>query len=353
MAAGESMTVVIVALGCNLGIAAAKFVAAAWTGSSAMLSEAIHSLVDSGNQALLILGLRRAKRPPDAVHPFGYSRELYFWSFVVAILLFSMGAGISIYEGVQKLLEPHPITNPEINYVILGVAIALESVSMWKAVQAFNAERGSEDAWSALRSSKDPALFTVLLEDLAALAGLLTALIGVASAHLLGFEAADGIAALVIGAILALVAAFVAVEVKGLLIGEAADEAIQAGVLALVGKETGRDQPIRALNEMRTMQLGAHQVLVVLSLDVNDAASGAEVEAATARLHGAIKSAFSDVAYLFIEAKAGSTSAAMKVEPIAPAVVAAQLSMKPPVAQSDRRPHASHRGKRKGSKRRR
>ncbi len=300
MAAGGSTAVVIVALGCNLGIAAAKFGAAAWTGSSAMLSEAIHSLVDSGNQGLLLLGLHRARRPADARHPFGYSKELYFWSFVVAVLLFSLGAGISMYEGVEKLLHPHPITSPEVNYIVLGVAILLEGVSTWRALGEFNARRGKGGAFTALRATKDPALFTIVLEDLVALTGLAIALLGVAVAHLLGFAAADGIASIAIGVVLAFVAAFMAVEIKAMLIGEAADDRVQAGLANLIGGEVGPGRPIRAINAIRTMHLGAEDVLVTASVDFDDGRTAKDVEATTARLDRAIRAEFPAVRRLFL-----------------------------------------------------
>ena len=301
MAAGGSTTVVLVALGCNLAIAVSKFLAAAWTGSSAMLSEAVHSLVDTSNQALLLHGLRRSARPPDSRHPFGYSKELYFWSFVVAILLFSLGAGVSIYEGVEKLVHPHPIANPEVNYIVLGVAIALESTSTYKAVAEFNLQHRGQRVVQALRTSKDPALFTVLLEDLAALAGLVTALFGILAAHLLGVAAADGAASIMIGLILAAVAAFIAVEIKALLIGEAASEELQAGVRALVEAEAGPAGRIRAINEIRTLQLGARDVLVAASVDMTDSATARDVESATGRLDRAIRKAYPEVRHLFLE----------------------------------------------------
>jgi cation diffusion facilitator family transporter len=147
----------LVALGCNLGTALAKFAAAGWTGSSAMLSEAIHSLVDTSNQALLLLGIKRSRRPADARHPFGYAKELYFWSFIVAILLFSLGAGVAVYEGVEKILDPRPVSHPEINYLVLALAIGLEGLSGWRALSEFNAQRGATGFVAALRRSKDPA----------------------------------------------------------------------------------------------------------------------------------------------------------------------------------------------------
>jgi cation diffusion facilitator family transporter len=292
---------VLVALGCNLGIAAAKFAAAAWTGSSAMLSEAIHSLVDTSNQGLLLYGIKRSGRPADDRHPFGYSRELYFWSFIVAILLFSLGAGVSLYEGIAKLIEPHPIHDPIVNYVVLVVSIALEVVSFWQAIKEFNARRNGQGVMAALRSSKDPALFTLVLEDTAALVGLVVALVGVAGAHLLGLEWADGVASIAVGLVLAAVAAFMSIEIQALLIGEAANADVVAGIRGAIMAETGAGKPIRALNDLRTMHLGPNDILVAASCDFQDGESARSVETTTGRLERAIKSAYPDVRQLYIE----------------------------------------------------
>ena len=304
MAAGGSTTVVLIALGCNLAIAAAKFTAYVWTGSSAMLSEAIHSLVDTSNQALLLYGIKQSKRPPDAKHPFGYSRELYFWSFIVAILLFSLGAGVAIYEGVEKLLHPHGIENAHINYIVLGIAIVIECFSTWKAVGEFNKRRGEQGIFAALRSSKDPALFAIVLEDLAALAGLVIALVGVFAADQLGIAEADGAASILIGLVLAATAAFLAIEIKSLIVGEAASAPMRSGLRLLINAETGDQQTFRAINEIRTMQLGPEDVLVATSVDVHDTATAKQIEAATARLERAVKARYPDVKNLFIEVQA-------------------------------------------------
>ncbi len=306
MAADGSTKVVLIALTCNFGIAVAKFVAAAYTGSSAMLSEAIHSLVDTSNQGLLYHGIRRSRRPADARHPFGYAKEIFFWSFVVAIVLFSLGSGVAIYEGIDKLLHPHPISNPHVNYMVLGVALLLESFSTWKAVAAFNATRDGQRALAALRSSKDPALFTVLLEDFAALAGLVVALAGIAAAHLLALPWADGLASIVIGLILAAVAAFLAIEIKSLLIGEAASVETQADIRRLIDAESRHGGPVRAINEIRTMQLGPNDVIVAASIDMEDGALASDVEAANHRLEAAIKALHPEVRYLFIEVQSAS-----------------------------------------------
>lgn len=301
MSARGSTGVVVVALAANLGIAVAKFVAAAWTGSSAMLSEAIHSLVDTGNQGLLLLGIRRSQRPADSVHPFGYSKELYFWAFVVAILLFSLGAGVAIYEGVDKLLDPHPVTDPFINYIVIGVAFVLESISAAKAIAEFNRRRGDVPAWVALRGSKDPALFTVLLEDLAALAGLAIAALGIAISQWSGSPTADGYASIMIGLLLGAVAAFMSIEVRSLIIGEAASPSVRRDIQEAVLSELAPGRPIRAVNEIRTMHLGPTDILVVASVDFDDTATAAEVEASTTRIENTIRLHNPSVRRIFIE----------------------------------------------------
>jgi cation diffusion facilitator family transporter len=301
VAAGGSRNVVLIALAANLGIAIAKFVAATWTRSSAMLSEAIHSLVDTSNQALLLYGLNRARRPADARHPFGYSREIYFWSFVVAILLFSMGAGVSIYEGIEKLRDPHPISDFWVNYTVLGIALILEGISTYKAVTTFNAKREGRGWLPALRASKDAALFTVLLEDLAAVSGLLIVLIALVCVQFLGWEQADAIASMLIGLLLASVAAFMSVEIKGLLVGEAVSPQVLAGITGLLERETGPKGPLIAINEIRTMHLGPDDVLVAASVDAIDGIPAEKVEAVTSELERAIKAKYPQVRRLFIE----------------------------------------------------
>ena len=306
MAAGGSTGVVLVALAANLGIAVAKFAAATWTGSSAMLSEAIHSLVDTSNQGLLLLGLKRSQRPADVAHPFGYSKEIYFWSFVVAVLLFSMGAGVSIYEGVHKVMDPHPISDPHINYIVLGIAIALEGVSTFKAVGEFNRRYAGRGMLEALRRSKDATLFTVVLEDIAALVGLVIALCCVAAAHLLGLHWADGAGSIAIGVLLAAVAAFMSIEIRSLIVGEAADDAVQAGIREIIAAEIGPGRPVKAINDLRTMHLGPDDVLLVASIDVLDGISGLEVEQTTARIERTVQVRFPAVRRVFLEVQGAS-----------------------------------------------
>ncbi|MDX2158804.1 MAG: cation diffusion facilitator family transporter [Hyphomicrobiaceae bacterium] len=341
MAASGSTTVVLAALAGNACIAIAKLVAAGWTGSAAMLSEAIHSIADTGNQGLLLLGLKRSGRPPDARHPFGYAKELYFWAFVVAVLLFSLGSGVALYEGIDKLLHPHPLTDPTINYVVLGLAIVFECGSTYVALREFNRRRGEENPVSALRSSKDPALYTVLLEDLAALAGLLVALAGIAASHLLGWTDGDAIASIVIGLILAAVAAFMAIETKALLIGEAAAPEVAGAIREMVGAEMGRDGPVIAINELRTMHLGPDDVLVAVSLDFRDGETAHSVEAVIGRLDQRIKQRFPAVTHLFLEVQSSPRAATLATSgaPHEPLKMVAQAT--PALAAATARPPAT------------
>ncbi|WP_380871758.1 cation transporter [Sphingomonas sp. DBB INV C78] len=255
------------ALAANLGIALAKFAAASVTGSSAMLTEGVHSLVDSGNQLLLLYGQAKAKRPADAAHPFGYGRELYFWAFIVAILIFALGAGVSIYEGWRHVSAPEPLRDPTVNYVVLAVALLLEGMSWGIAVREFNARRGASGWWQSVRRSKDPAGFIILFEDSAALAGLLIAALGVWVSHHLGDARFDGVASIAIGLILATVALLLAREAKGLLIGESADIAIIRTVWDLLDEEAC----ITAVNHVRTIHTAPDAVFVAISADFDDA----------------------------------------------------------------------------------
>ena len=302
-AASGSTKVVIAALGANALIATAKFCAAAWTGSAAMLSEAIHSLADTANQGLLLHGARQARRPADARHPFGYAKELYFWAFVVAVLLFSLGAGVAIYEGVHKLRKPEPVTDPWVNYAVLGLALVCEAGSTVFAVAEFNRQRGGAAAIPALRGSKDPALYTVLLEDLAAIAGLLVALAGLVAAHVFDWPPGDAAASIVIGIILGLVAAFMAIETKALLIGEAAAPEVVGEIDRLIAAEMGPGGPIRELGHLKSMHLGSDDVLVAASLAFKDSESAASVQATVDRLEAKIQARFPQVRHLYLEAQ--------------------------------------------------
>jgi cation diffusion facilitator family transporter len=297
---GSSHKVIYAALLANLVIAVSKFAAAAITGSSAMLSEGVHSVVDTGNQALLLLGMSRSKRPADTAHPFGYGAEIFFWAFVVAILIFAVGSGISFYEGIYKLLHPHPIEHPYVNYIVLGVAFTFEAASWVIAYREFRGAQGGERPFrmfTALRQSKDPTLFTVLFEDSAALLGLLAATLGVLAAHQWDVEWADAAASLVIAIILAGAAILLARETKGLLIGEAASRIVVAGIRKIV-----RNAPdILSINELRTMHLAPHEILLALSVDFADGLSSQRVEHCVSQLERQIKHRYPQVTRVFIE----------------------------------------------------
>jgi len=300
-AGGGSTTVVIIAMAANFTIAVCKFVAYLWTSSSAMLSEAIHSFVDTSNQAVLLYGLKRAKRPADAQHPFGYSKELYFWSFIVAILLFSLGAGVALYEGFEKLLNPHPIKNVHISYIVLFAAICIEGFATYKALSEFNRRRGKVGVVSALQKSKDPALFAIVLEDVAAMTGLFCALIGTFIADHFGIAEADGIASIIIGLVLAMVAIFMSREIRALIVGEAASQDVQDGLRDLIETETGKGKPIQFINEISTMHLGPEDVLVAASVDFYDGQTTEIVEQVTSRLEDKIRAKYPEVRRLFLE----------------------------------------------------
>jgi len=292
--------VVYAALIGNTLIAISKFTAAFITGSSAMLSEAVHSVVDTGNQGLLLLGMKRAERPPDDQHPFGYGAEIFFWAFVVAILIFAVGAGISFYEGVYKLLNPHPIERVYVNYIVLGIAFVFEGAAWWVAYREFRrVARGQQPLrfFSAVQQSKDPTVFTVLFEDSAAILGLVAALAGITAAEFLGWEWADGVASLVIGAILAAAAILLAYETKGLLIGEAASRTVVNGIRDIIAKTT----QIVNINELRTLHLAPREILLALSVDFADGLSSEQVEEAVSTLEVKIKRRYPEVTRVFIE----------------------------------------------------
>ncbi len=299
MASPASKKVIYTALIGNGLIAISKFIASAATGSSAMLSEAIHSVVDTGNQGLLLLGIKRARQPPDAAHPFGYGMELYFWTFVVAILIFAVGAGVSIYEGVHKLHNPQLIQNPIINYIVLGLAMIFEGYAWYVAFAEFKRIKGDMSYLEAVRRSKDPTVFTVLFEDSAAMLGLMVAFLGVAGATTLDMPKLDGAASIVIGVILAITAMLLAYESKSLLIGERAKVEVIGGIREII-----RRQPeIIALNELLTMHMGPKDILLNLSVDFDDRVSSQQVEEAISDMEQQIKVKYPEVSRVFIEAQ--------------------------------------------------
>jgi cation diffusion facilitator family transporter len=295
----ESKIVIYAALAGNLLIAIIKFGAAFFTGSSAMLSEAIHSLVDTGNQGLLLYGLKQSARPATSSHPFGYGLQLYFWTFVVAILIFGLGAGVSIYQGIDKIREPQPMEHVMVNYIIIALSILFEGYVWVKALKAFAKVKGNAGWIKSVRSSKDPSLFTVLFEDTAALLGLLVALIGIALSETLNMPVLDGVASLIIGLILAATAAFLAYECQSLLTGEGASPQVREGIKQIAASQNGVD----STNEILTMHFGPLDVLVALSLDFEDGLPAAKVEEAVTQIERRIKGAYPEVTRVFVEAQ--------------------------------------------------
>ncbi|HSR55090.1 MAG TPA: cation diffusion facilitator family transporter [Alphaproteobacteria bacterium] len=313
MASPASKKVIFAAMFGNLTIAVLKFGASFYTGSSAMLSEAIHSVVDTGNQVLLLYGIRASNRPADTGHPFGYGMELYFWTFVVAILIFALGSGISIYEGVIKVIDPHPILSPEVNYIVLGAAMVFEGFALGVAAREFHKVKGQRGWLEEVHRSKDPTIFTVLFEDTAAMLGLIAAFAGILAAHLLDLPVLDGVASIVIGLILAATAVLLAMESKGLLIGEAASPETIAGVRGILEKEAG----ILTINEVLSMHLGPQDVLVNISIDFREGISSGEVETTITSLERRVKAAYPQIKRVFIEAQ-GWASHQRSIDELAP-----------------------------------
>ena len=295
-----SRKVIFAALAGNLLIAVTKFAAAAWTGSSAMLSEAVHSVVDTGNQGLMLYGMKRAARPADKRHPFGYGPEIYFWTFVVAILIFAGGAGVSIYEGVDKVRHPHPPTDAWINYLVLGFALLFEGTAWVVAFREFNRTRRRGGTFMhAVRTSKDPTVFTVLFEDSAAMLGLLVAFLGVLLSDSLDMPLLDGVASIAIGAILGGTAVLLAVETKSLLIGEAAlPETVES-----IRRSARSHRGVARVNEVLTMHLGPGDILVNLSLDFESHLSAGEIEQAVTDIERDIRGRHEEVKRIFVEAQ--------------------------------------------------
>lgn len=300
MAAGGSKKPIAVygAIVANAIIAVAKFTAAFFTGSSAMVSEGIHSVVDTGNQALLLLGINLSKRPADDVHPFGHGKELYFWGMVVAMILFGVGGGLSIYEGISHLQHPTELRDPTWNYAVLGIGIVVEGVAWGIALrEVIHTKLEEEDLWMAIRTSKDPSLYTVLAEDTAAILGLMVAAGGIFLAHRFNNPAMDGYASIVIGLILAVVAIFLAYETRRLLLGESADVETVRNIRRLVES----DSAVERAEQPMTMHFGPKEILLNLGVQFRSGLSAAEVASAVDRLEKQIRKNHSDISRIFIE----------------------------------------------------
>ncbi|MGD2164876.1 MAG: cation diffusion facilitator family transporter [Anaerolineae bacterium] len=300
MKSGSSETPIAIygAIGANFVIAIAKFIAALFTGSSAMLSEGIHSVADTGNQLLLLLGVRRGRVPPDDLHPFGHGKELYFWSLIVAIVLFGVGGGMSLYEGISHLQHPTEITNPVWNYLVLGIGLLVEGAAWIIALrEILKTQAKGQTLWQAIRSSKDPAVFTVLGEDSAALVGLIVAFVGVFLGHRLDMPALDGVASIVIGVILIVVASFLAYESRDLIIGESASPTLVSGIRSVLENETR----VEAVERLLTMHLGPRNVLVATEVRFDPQLSTPDIEATMDQLEQKIREKHPLVGQIFIE----------------------------------------------------
>ena len=300
--APSSRGVVHAALVGNLLVALTKSAAAAWTGSSSMASEAVHSFVDTGNEVLLLYGMRRSAQRPDAGHPLGYGRELYFWSFIVALLIFALGAGVSLYEGIVHLRQPQPISDAAVNYVVLALAFVFEGASWRVSLRQFRSAKGELGYYEAFRRSKDPPSFMVLFEDSAALLGIAVAALGVFSASALGWPAADGIASILIGGVLAATSILLARESKSLLIGERADHRLTRSILDLAAAEPG----VTRANGAITTQLAPDQVVAALSVEFDDALRAREIEAAVLGIERRLCAAYPGVVALFVKPQTGT-----------------------------------------------
>ena len=300
--AGSSKKVIYAALVGNAVIAVAKFVMSAITGSSAMFSEGIHSVVDTGNQILLLYGLKRAKKPADEKHPYGHGKEVYFWSFVVALLIFAVGSGLSIFKGLEHIAHPVEITNPMLNYLVLGFAMLIEGYVFFIAIKEFNKTRGERGYLEAIQTGKDPGLFVVLLEDAAAMTGLVVATLGIALSQVTGNYVFDGIASVIIGLILAAVAILLAVETKGLLIGECANKHVVDGIRDVLNQTRG----VHKVNEVLTMHMGPDYILVNLSVEFSDYIRTMKLEQLVSQIDREIKTKYKYVKRVFIEAESAS-----------------------------------------------
>jgi cation diffusion facilitator family transporter len=305
----KSKIAIYAAIAGNMAIAVTKFVAAAFTGSSAMLSEAIHSVVDTGNGWLMLLGVRKSRKPPDADHPFGHGHELYFWTLIVGVLIFAVGGGMSVYEGLEHILHPRSAENVWWSYGVLGLAVVFEGTTWLFGWKAFSAERGRKGVVKAIHETKDPSTFTVLLEDSAALLGLIFAFVGIFLGSQLELPYLDGAASVLIGLLLCGVAVLMVYESKGLLIGEGLDRESLESIHALVDADPG----VEWVGHLHTMYLGPHEVLLTIELRFHGHITSLEVRQAARRLRENIQSQHPDVSRIFFGAEALSEEGDLSV----------------------------------------
>ncbi len=297
--ASESRTVIYVGIAANVLIAATKFAAALATGSSAMVAEGVHSIVDSGDGLLLLLGQKRAERPPDENHPLGYGKELYFWSLIVAISFFALGSGMSFYEGVRHIMHPEPVSDPKWNYGVLGASALFTFASLGVALRAFRKRMGSKGFWETFRQSKDPTVFTLVLEDMADMAGLLFAFLGIFLSHRLNMPVLDGVASIGISGVMAVVAVVLARESKGLLVGESATPEERE----MIRSAAGKDADVVKVGRIVTQYLGPETVLVLMDVTFREALDSQALGAAIDRMEANIRKARPAVKHIYIEAE--------------------------------------------------
>ncbi|MGV3587851.1 MAG: cation diffusion facilitator family transporter [Adhaeribacter sp.] len=292
------------ALVANLAIAITKFIAAGATGSSAMISEGIHSLVDTTNEILLLYGIHRSKKQADAQRPFGYSKELYFWAFIVSILIFGIGGGISFYEGVTHLQHPSVIEDPHWNYLVLGIAFALDGFSFFTAQREFTRQRGSTPFWAAVRKSKDPSTFVVLFEDAADLLGLTVAFLGVFLGHYYQNPYFDGIASMLIGVILAAIATLLLIESRSLLMGETAEPEILQEAMQLASNNPG----VAKVGLPLSMYMGPEDIILAIPITFQDEVTSREITETIARIRQNIQQQIPPVKQIFINPSSPTTT---------------------------------------------
>lgn len=303
------------AIGANAAIAVTKFTVAALTGSSAMLSEGIHSAVDTGNGFLLLVGLSRSQKPATADHPFGHGKELYFWSLIVAVLIFGLGGGISFYEGIVHVRHPTELKDPTWNYVVLAAAAVFEGAALTVALKHFRAQHSSIPLLRAIRASKDPASFTVLAEDAAALLGLIIAAVGIYASHALDMPELDGVASICIGLVLAGVAVLLIIESRSLLVGEGVKPETAREIRRIVAQH----EPVRTVGAVLSMYIGADEVLLTLDIVLKGDTPADEAARTIDAIERDIRAAYPKIKRIYIEAR----SNAVPPKPISPAELAA------------------------------
>jgi cation diffusion facilitator family transporter len=292
-------------MAANVAIAAAKFAGFLFTGSSAMFSEAVHSVVDTLNGALLIVGLRLSRKAPDETHPFGYGKELYFWTLVVALLIFALGGGVSILEGIKHVQHPPELSNPGWNYSILAASFVFEGTALLVSLREFRAAEGKGSIWRAIHRSKDPSTFTVIFEDTAALIGLIIAAVGLSFGRAFGLPYADGIASVLIGSLLMMVAFLLIAETKALLVGEGADKDTLRQIRALALADPAVDRAGYPL----TMYFGPNNVLLTMNIQFCNGLAGSAIEESVDRIEASIRASYPNIRYIYLEADAVRSSA--------------------------------------------